>query len=293
MTVPGSLAWLDGAIRPRDDARVSIDDFGLRYGLACFETMLARHGRVFHLDAHLDRLEASLRLFRVEPPRREELTDAVAQTLAANGLDDASVRLSVTPGRGSRPALPASGPPSVIVTTDPIGERHPRGRLWVCEGVRLDSARVWRGAKVGQFAPYLLARLEAESQGADDALLMNERGDLVEASTANLFAMRDGMLVTPPLEDGPLPGVTRACVLEVARAAGVEVREASLPVADVPAWDAAFLTSSIVGLASVQSITWRGDSGLASWHPSGDSPNLRAISAAYTSLVEVETASRV
>ncbi|MQC17055.1 MAG: hypothetical protein DWG82_02315 [Chloroflexi bacterium] len=284
-----NIAWLDGVLVPRDEARVSVDDFGLRYGLTCFETMLARRGRVFRLDAHLDRLEASLRLFGVEPPSRDGLAEAVERTLGANRLDDAAVRLSVTPGRGGRPALPATGPPSVFVTADPLGAPRPRARLWVSTGVRLDSARPWRGAKVGQFAPYLLARLEAESHGADDALLMNERGDLVEGSTANLFALQDGCLLTPPLDDGPLPGVTRACAIEVARAAGIEVYEVSLPVTGVSVWDAAFLTSSIVGLAPIESITWAGTGETTDWRPGGDSSAFQVISSAYAEMVDAGT----
>src|SRR5690606_35746289 len=136
---------------------------------------------------------------------------AIAETLEANRLTEASVRLSVTPGTGARPALPAPGPPTVTVTADPIGARPPARRLRVST-VRLDASRAWRSAKVAQFAPYLLARVEAEEHGYDDALLLNHEGRVVEASTANVFAVLDDpsgrdVLVTPPLEDGPLPGI--------------------------------------------------------------------------------------
>ena len=289
MSDPGSLAWVDGEIVSRSSPQVSIDDIGFRYGLTCFETMLARHGRVFRLAQHIERLSESLRLFRSELPAARVLDRAIAETLAANDLTDAAVRLSISPGVGTRPALPASGPARIIVTADPIGDGHPRGRLWTCESVRLDSTRPWRGAKVGQFAPYLLARLEAEEQGAEDGLLLNEQGHLVEASTANFFLVMQDGLVTPPLDDGPLPGVTRACVIELASIAGIPIREISVTTATLHDARAAFLTSSVAGLATVESIAWRSPTGRREWRPADAPPWVDALRSAYERLVEDET----
>ncbi len=284
-----SRAWVDGEIVPRSSPQVPVDDVGFRYGLTCFETMLARHGRVFRLKQHIERLSESLRLFRSELPTEVALERAIAETLAANELTDAAVRVSVSPGVGLRPVLPASGPARVMITADPIGDRRPRGRLWICESVRLDSTRPWRGAKVGQFAPYLLARLEAEDQGADDGVLLNERSHLVEASTANLFLSLHGALITPPLDDGPLPGVTRACVIELASIRGIPVREASLSVDSLHDADAAFLTSSVAGLVAVESVSWRSAAGPQEWQPSGATPWISRLHSGYDHLVENET----
>lgn len=285
-----SLAWVDGGLVPRDEARVSIDDFGYRYGLACFETMLARHGRVFRLGQHLDRLDAALRLFRAAPPPRDELVSAVEETLHANGLTEASVRLSVTPGRGMRPALPAAGPPTVTVTADPVPAGQPRGRLWVTR-VRIDAARPWRGAKVAQFAPYLLARAEAEDEGFEDALLLDHAGRIAEASTANVFFVIDGGLVTPSLDAGALPGVTRACVIEVAAARGQPVWEADLTLDDLARATAGFLTSSIAGVAPMTSVAWEVDGRRHQWSPSdaGGAGVMATVAGAYEVLVERET----
>lgn len=286
---PGGLAWVDGAVLSRDEARISVDDFGFRYGLTCFETMLARSGRVFRLDAHLERLDASLRLFRVEPPSHDTLRRAVAETLEANHLADAAVRLSVSPGVGGRPALPAAGPPSIVVTVAPIGDPPNAVRLWVCEGVRLDSARSWREAKVGQFAPYLLARLEAEDRGADDGLLLNERGHIVEAATANLFVERDDQLLTPPLDDGPLPGVTRAAIIEVAQALGVPVVETPVLPGEIEGWQSAFVTSSVAGIVPVSAVTWEGDGVGRGWRPALIWRPIDEIRRAYERMVDIET----
>ncbi len=250
-------AWVDGAVIPRDEARISIDDFAVRYGVACFETMLARGGRVFRLSAHLDRLEDGLRAMGVEAPDRAILERAVDETLAANGLTapqiGASVRLTVTAGSGHIPALNAAAAPSVIVTTDPLPPLPAPPRLRVVS-TRIDAHRPLRGAKTSQFLPYLLARAEGRAAGADDAVLLNHDGAIVEAATANLFVLRDGTLHTPTLDDGPLPGVTRAALIEVARSLDVPVVERTIGLDDVAQAEAILLTSSIAGIVSAASL---------------------------------------
>lgn len=286
-------AWLDGDLVPRERAAVSIDDFGVRYGAACFETMLAQSGRVFRLARHLDRLEAGLRLMGLTPPAREVLVDAVDATLRANDLSHdqgaASVRLTVTAGSGHAPDLDAVGAPSIFITTDPVPEPAGPARLAV-SSIRLDEERPWRAAKVSQFLPYLLARREARLAGADDALLLNHRGEIVESATANIFLLMDQALVTPSLRCGPLPGVTREAVLEVARAQGIPVAEAELGVEALLGASAAFLTSSL-GLRPVASITADGDGGQVAidWAASApDHPVLGRIQRAYAGLVREE-----
>ncbi|MQC17449.1 MAG: hypothetical protein DWG80_00045 [Chloroflexi bacterium] len=283
------IAWVDGELVPREEARVSIDDFGFRYGLACFETMLARHGRVFRLAEHLDRLEASLTLFRATAPARTVLRRAVTATLKANALSDASIRLSATPGSGTRPSLPATGSPTVVITVDAVGPPPPPARLWV-SSVRLDASRPWRGAKIAQFAPYLLARAEAMERGLDDALLLDQRGHVAEAATSNAFFLIAGVLLTPPLSDGPLPGVARSAILQAAAELRIASREATVTLHDLQRVEAAFLTSSIVGLATVRSIGWEDGGQRHLWQTPGDAPVVASLRDAYERLVEAETA---
>jgi len=251
-----AFAWVDGAVVPRDEARVSIDDFAVRYGAACFETMLARGGRVFRLEAHLDRLEAGLRAMGVAPPPRSELARAITETLAANALAEASVRLTVTAGRGHAPDLARAALPGVIVTADLLPPPAPPPRLRVV-ATRIDAHRPLADAKTAQFLPYLLARAEARAAGGDDALLLNHEGAVVEAATANVFLLRAGGLETPPLTDGPLPGVTRAAVIEVARGLGAPVIERTLTLHDVALAEAVLLTSSVAGIVAAASVIAR------------------------------------
>lgn len=296
MTGPGTgpitgWAWLDGAIVPRGEARLSIDDFAVRYGAACFETMLARAGGVFRLDAHLDRLGAGLCTMGVAAPSRALLAGAIAEALAANGLGAASVRLTVTAGSGGAPDLRAATRPSVIVTADPLPPPSAPLRLRVVV-TRIDARRVLAGVKSAQFLPYLLARAEARAAGADDAVLLNHEGAVVEAATANLFVLRDGGLETPPLRDGPLPGVTRAAVIEVARGLGLPVVERTLRLADLASAEAILLTSSVVGIvpaASLRAAEPEAPGNLDWWAGEPAPAPLGRLTEAYEALVVRET----
>ena len=248
------IAWVDGTLFPRDAARISIDDFAVRYGIACFETMLALRGRIVRLDAHLDRLETGLRAMGIVPPARDVLVRALRDTLAANGLTEAGVlRLTVTAGQGHAPDLARAVAPGVLVSADPVPAPAAPPRLAVV-ATRVDATRPLREAKTTQFLSYLLARAEARAAGADDALLLNAEGAIAEAATANVFLLRAGGLETPRLVDGPLPGVTRAVVIEVARGLGMPVVERRLMLADLALAEAVLLTSSIAGIVPVASV---------------------------------------
>ncbi len=285
------VAWVDGALVPRAEARVSIDDFAVRYGAACFETMLARNGRVFRLGAHLDRIEGGLRAMRVAPPLCADLERAVVETLAANGLSEASVRLTVTAGHGHVPDLRAASAPLVIVTVDALPPRPASPRLLVV-ATRIDARRALAAAKSAQFLPYLLARVEAREAGFDDAVLLNHDGAVVEAATANLFIVRNDGIETPRIEDGPLPGVTRAALIEVARGLGVTVAERRIDLGDLALAEAVLLTSSVAGVVVAASLLVREDGphGHLDWHTREPVPPLvGSMIEAYGTLVRVET----
>ncbi len=248
------MAWVHDRVIPRESASVSIDDFSTRYGAACFETMLARNGRVFRLDAHLDRLHAGLAEMGVQPPERWRVDEAITVTLDANRLRDASLRLVVTAGSGRSPNLEAAHGPLMTLTADPLPVAPSPPRLRVVS-VRLDERRPLLGAKTANFLTYLLARREARLAGADDALLLNHAGDVAEAGTSNLLALIDGTLITPPSESGAIAGITRAALIEIARGIALSTAERRISLADLSRADAVLLTSSIAGIVLAASIT--------------------------------------
>jgi branched-chain amino acid aminotransferase len=277
-----SVVWLDGALVPREDARISVDDLAVLYGASCFETMRAVAGVVFRLDRHLDRLEAGLAALLVVAPARDTLRAAIRDTLAANGLDDARIRLTVTAGRGvGRPDLRSTRGPTILVVADRAPEDSPPARLAVAS-FRIDEARPLAFAKTANYLPSLLALDEARAAGSDEAVLLNRRGHVAEGATSNLFAVVDGRVVTPPLSDGPLPGVTREVVIECATRLAVPSEERSLTLQALAAADELFLTNSVVGVRPVATVAGR-------WHgASVPGPVTAALQAGYARLVSIE-----
>ena len=281
--------WLNGALLPRSEASVPIDDRGFLYGAACFETLRAYGGEVFRLGRHLDRLEAGLRAMGVEAPPRAALQAAIAETLEANALPEGRIRLTVSAGTGgARPGLEPAGAPLVLVTVQPVPDAAAPARALVARGARIVSDRPLPFAKTVNYLGPLIALEEARRAGLDQALLLDLHGDVVEASTANVFAVLGGegggVLVTPPLEAGALPGVTREAVIECARGLGIEAAERRLPLDELLAAREALLTNSIVGVQPLAEVR-DGDRSYAFEAPG---PVTRALSEAYREAVARE-----
>jgi len=177
------MAWVGDRIVPRAEATVPLDDFAVRYGAACFETMLARNGVVFRLEAHLARLAHGLLGMGAEPPASDVVRTAIQATLDANGLVNASLRLEVSAGSGHTPDLDAATGPLLTLTAGPVTLPPEPPRLRIVS-VRLDERRPLHEAKTANFLTYLIARREARHAGADDAILLNHAGDVAEAATS-------------------------------------------------------------------------------------------------------------
>lgn len=260
-----SVLWLDGVLVSRDEARVSIDDRGFLYGAACFETMRTFEGTVFRLEQHLDRLERGLQALNITPPIRERVRFAIAATLEANQLSDARVRLTVSAGIADRrPSLQPSDTPTMLLTVDEISTTAAPVRAMVTHSVQVDVSRPLPFAKTTNYLLWLLALNEAQQLGFDQAILLDSRAEVVEAATANIFVLIDGVLVTPPLEVGPLPGITREAVLECADELDLEIQERSLPLVELKGASEVLLTNSVVGVQalaelSVETEHWRYD----------------------------------
>lgn len=276
---------LNGELVPAAAARVSVFDHGLLYGDGLFETLRVYDGRFFRLDAHLARLFAGAAQLDLPLPwSARQLAEAIRETVAANGLSSASVRLTVTRGEGFPVPDPSvCSQPAYFVTTRSIpppadvafeqgasacfAGRHPR---FIVPGVKLLC-----------YLPYQQARQEARRRGCDEALLSAD-GELVEASTSNVFLVRGGELLTPPLESGCLPGVTRAAVLEAASALGIAVDAAPVPSAIVESAGELFLTSSLVELLPILRL---GDRLVGDGRPG---PLTRRLRSAFQRMVQAE-----
>ena len=251
----GGYVYLNGAFVASADAMVAAEDAGLLYGRGLFETFRARRGAVYRLEHHVQRLEAGARLLEIAPPsfqgRMADLAAPVRELAALCGLEDARVRLTLTAG-------PAGGSPSLLIQARPATDYpeslYERGMSALTASARRNETSLLSRVKSLNCLENLLASERAQAAGADAALLLNTRGLLAEGSASNVFLVRDGELLTPPVEDGALPGVTRGAVLELAVAAGMAAREASLTLEDLQRADEAFLTGAVAGVMPLVSV---------------------------------------
>lgn len=241
--------WLHGRIVPAAEATVSIFDRSFLYGDGLFETLRSYQGRIFQSDAHLDRLEAGAAFLGIQLPfPREVLTGAMAELLRRNHLDDALVRLHLTRGVGRRGYSPAGATePRVILSVHALpaaaGEPRPAWTL-ATSPLRLPSGDPLLRFKTANKLAQILSRASAEAAGADEALLLNHAGAVVETSSGNLFWIAGKTVHTPPVEDGALPGVTRSTVLALCRELGLEARETRTFPAQLFSADGIFVTLS-------------------------------------------------
>jgi len=252
---PGSrfvseVIYLNGSLVARSDARISALDYGFLYGFGLFETMRAYGGHVFRLERHLERLTdcAEALGIAVDVP---VLRSAVIDTLRANRLGDARIRLTVSIGEGGMVPDPAScGEPTVLVTAGhyrPLPEQvYQKGFRAIVSSICCNSQSPISTMKSLNFLENMLARQEARTAGADEALFLNEKGLLAEASVSNVFLVVGGVLKTPGRESGILPGITREAVLELARRVDIPVVEGDVTLDELLDAGEAFLTNSLI-----------------------------------------------
>lgn len=253
--------WLDGKLVDESDAKISVFDHGLLYGDGVFEGIRAYHGSIFQCQAHLDRLFESAELVFLDMPfNRDELESATYETLAANGLSDAYIRMVITRGAGTLGLNPKKCPkPSAFIITGKIAmypEEMYRDGMPVIIGktVRTSATMVNPAVKSLNYLNNIMAKLEGVAAGVEEVLMLNEKGNIAEASGDNVFIIKDGVLITPPKEAGILLGITRSVVMHIARRMGVKVLEINLTPKDVYAADECFLTGTAAEVISVTSV---------------------------------------
>lgn len=252
------IVWIDGVDVSSSDATLSLRDRSVSHGDSVFEVLRATGGRVFALEEHLGRLQRSAAIVgRVFPCSVGRLAAEVSAAVRASGYEHAHVRVLLTRGEGGDGLSlrgVKGGRRAIIVRARPaLDESIYREGIRVCaiehtiSGIAAELAR----AKSGNYLAHVMALARAQQRGFDDALLVDDRERVWEASAANVFAMIDGTLVTPP-DDGPiLAGVTRWHLLDIARSNGLPVRERELQWTELLSADEVFLSSTIREVVSV------------------------------------------
>lgn len=244
-----SLVFLNDTFLPETEARVSVFDRSFLYGDGLFETLRVYHGRPFRWTQHLGRLLAGLRLLRIQLPLSvSDLESRAIELIHLNERPESVLRLQISRGSGTRGYSPAGAKaPQLVLSVHPAPNHSPArpatARLRTC-GWRVASGGIFGSCKSANRLLQVLARAEAESAGADEALMLNELNQVAEASSANFFWIHGDRLWTPPLDSGALDGVTRRTVLELCPALGLKPGEKQLPAASLKQVEAAFLTSS-------------------------------------------------
>lgn len=215
-----SITWLNGQLLPTAQAAVPVNDHGLLYGDGVFEGIRFYRRRAFRLQRHLQRLTLSARAIALEIPLcSDELTAVIERLIAAFADDDGYIRLMVTRGAGPLGLNPKScSQPNVIAIADQltmidIGQQQPGAQLIVSSVRRLPADGLDPRIKSLNYLNHILAKIEANHAGADEAILLNAQGRVAEGTADNVFIVRNGRLLTPPCSEGALEGITRDLVL--------------------------------------------------------------------------------
>jgi branched-subunit amino acid aminotransferase/4-amino-4-deoxychorismate lyase len=263
---PERAAWVNGVMVRGTEAAISLWDRGSRNGEGLFETLRVYDGVPFAFDRHLERLILSAATLGFPVPAAPDaLRSAIEKVCAAQGLRDAVARITITRG------IPGGTPTRAGAWVD---AESIVGRLWpgteagavraVCSRVPFEPGSLGAHKTTSRLA-YSLAAEEARIAGADEALLISAAGELLEGSVSNVFVVKGGETLTPPLARGILPGITRTMALEACGAHGVPAREATLSRDDLRAADEVFVTNAVQGIVRVGTLDGvaMGDAGVA------------------------------
>ena len=244
------IVYLNGYLMPLGQASISVLDYGFLYGYGLFETMRAYGGKIFRLDSHLSRLARAAEILGL-PIEALELKDAVMDTIQANKLGDARIRITISMGEGGMVPDPSTcGKPTVLILAghyQPYPEQvYQKGFRAVVSSIRRNSQSPLSRLKSANYLESMLAKQEARAAGVDEALCLNEKGLLAEASMSNIFLVTDGILRTPGQESGVLPGIIRETIMELASQLGINTLEQDIRLDELFQAQEAFFTNSLI-----------------------------------------------
>lgn len=256
--------YIDGAYYPKSQAKVSVFDHGLLYGDGVFEGIRAYKGSVFKLKEHVDRLYRSAHMIMLEIPiTRDQMVQAVVETLRKNYLKDSYIRLVVTRGVGDLGLNPKKCPkPTVIVITDAIalhkGEAKENGVTAMLSWVKRDPVDATsHEIKSLNYLNSILAKIEANISGVDEAICLDKNGYVCEGVAENIFIVKNGKLFTPPSYTGALSGITAQEVTKLAGRLGFEVEEKNLTPYELFNAEEVFFTGTAAEIVPVGEINKR------------------------------------
>ena len=256
--------YVDGNYYSEQDAKVSVFDHGLLYGDGIFEGIRIYHGRVFRLKEHIDRLFYSAKAILLDiPMSHADLMKATVETCRQNNLREGYIRLLVTRGKGTLGLNPnRCKNPSIIIIADTIQLYPPEYYDKGLEIITVPTTRNLHNAvnpaiKSLNYLNNILAKIEANNSGCEEAVMLNSEGYVAECTGDNIFIVKDGPMFTPPLSAGALYGITRKVVIDMARESNMPVTEPNLTRYDLFNADECFLTGTGAELVPVVKIDGR------------------------------------
>lgn len=245
------LVYIDGAFYPKSEAKISVFDHGLLYGDGVFEGIRVYDGVIFLLKEHIDRLYESAKFIKLNiPMSKEEMIDAVVETVRRNNARNSYIRLVVTRGVGDLGLDPRKcKKPTVIIIVESIQlvgkEAKEKGISTIIASTRRDNvSATTHEVKSLNYLNSILAKLEAIDRGADMAIMLDSRGFVSEAEAANIFIVKGGVVFTPPPTAGILNGITRKRIMKLIRDLGIELIERDITPFELITADEVFLTGT-------------------------------------------------
>lgn len=258
------LIYIDGEYYPKSQAKISVYDHGLLYGDGVFEGIRAYDGIVFKLKEHIDRLYRSAHTIMLQiPVTKEEMMQIVLETLRKNNLRDAYIRLVVTRGVGDLGLNPKKcAKPTIIVITDKIalhgGEAKEKGVTAMLSWVKRDPVdATTHEIKSLNYLNSILAKIEANISGVDEAICLDKNGFVCEGVAENVFIVKEKRIFTPPSYTGALPGITAESVIKLARRLGFEVIEKNITPYELFNAEEVFFTGTAAEIVPVREINKR------------------------------------
>jgi len=259
-----SKIYMNDRLVDEQDAKVSVFDHAFLYGDGIFEGIRCYNGRIFRQKQHIDRLWDSAKTIDLKiPVSKEKMVEAIYETVRANGLVDAYIRLVVSRGKGTLGLDPKScKTPQIVIIAQPLQlypkELYEKGMAIVTAStIRNPSSSLNARVKSLNYLNNIMAKLEAHTAGCEEAMLLNHKGDVAEGTGDNIFIVKNGKIITPPTDACILEGVTRNVVLEIATELGYEVAQAAMTRHDVYTADECFLTGTAAELIPVVKVDGR------------------------------------
>jgi branched-chain amino acid aminotransferase len=254
------LIFLNGQFVPEERAVVSVFDRGFLYGDGLFETMRVFNGKPFRWQQHLERLQRGSDFLNIKLPHSTEaLRGFVSELIAKNKMPDALLRLTLSRGVGVRGYSPkGANSPTIVMSLHPapasgLKDSIPRWNL-ITSSRRLPTNEPLAQFKTCNKLAQILARAEADAADADEALLLNTDGYVVEGASSNLFWIVGDTICTPPLAAGVLPGVTRGVVMEICEKLGLKTNDGNITAEELKLSDGIFVSLSSFGIVEVTSL---------------------------------------